>query len=184
GLLGVIGSGVLAICTAACALAAGWQVHLVVRDAHRACELRRVLRVAIVRRAEDLPACDAVIDAASGGDDLPVRHALSSVRDGGTVLVQNAYDPGVTLSVPMRDMFRRSITIRGSFSYCRASGYDDFRDGLRLLATAAEWPALLTKARYRLPELPLGLADLDSTTGPRPFRIVLAIDSRTEGRTL
>ncbi|MGH3715564.1 MAG: alcohol dehydrogenase catalytic domain-containing protein [Micromonosporaceae bacterium] len=177
GQLGVIGSGVLAVCTAACAMAADWNVHLLVRDPHRASELRHVLDVDTVPCTDALPACDAVVDAATGRDDGPLRQALSSVRDGGTVLVQNAYDPGVALSVPVRDLFRRSITVRGSFSYCRAAGRDDFRDAIRLLATSTDWPALLTKARYRLPELPLALDDLGGPASTRPFRVLLAIDA-------
>ncbi|MGY0230176.1 alcohol dehydrogenase catalytic domain-containing protein [Longispora urticae] len=176
GRLGIVGGGVLAVCTAVCARAAGWETHLVVRDPQRAAALRSVLDVGLVRRAEDLPACDAVIDAASGTTDQPIRQALSVVRDGGTVLVQNAYAPDVLLSSPLRDLFRRSVTLRGSFSYCRSNGRDDFREAVGLLASGGEWQALLTKCRYPLADLRRGLCDLDQPGMTRPFRVLLTAE--------
>ena len=173
GRLGIIGSGVLAVCTAASALAAGWRVHLAVRDRQRAAALRRVLDAAVVATPEDLPTCDAVVDAASGNTDRSMRQALAAVRDGGTVLAQTAYRPDVALSTPLRDVFCRSITVRGSFSYCRAGGRDDFRDAVGVLDAASGWPELLTRTQFRLADLPAALDALCS--GPtRPYRAVLA----------
>ncbi|MFJ8853643.1 hypothetical protein [Streptomyces sp. NPDC102437] len=117
------------------------------------------------------------MDAASGLSDAPIRQALKVVRDGGTVLVQNAYAPRVTLSAPLRDIFRRSITLRGSFSYCRADGHDDFRDAIDVIARGGDWAALMTRDRFPLSELPQGLAALGSQARHRPFKILLTCDT-------
>lgn len=174
GRLGVIGAGALGICTAICASAAGWDVHLVVRSATRHSELKSALtgsRLTVHHSA--LPPCDAVVDAAAGHDDSPLRQAAVAVRDGGTVLVQNAYAPDVTLSLPLRDLFRRSVTLRGSFSYCRANGRDDFRDALALLSQGGAWADLLTRDRYPLCELPQALKALRRQDHHRPFKVLL-----------
>src|SRR5207244_10084077 len=105
---------------------------------------------AVVAMPEALPRCDAVVDAASGGTDRSLQQALAAVRDGGTVLVQTAYRPDVALSTPLRDVFRRSITMRGSFSYCRTGGRDDFRDALCVLGAASRWPELRPRAAFGL----------------------------------
>ncbi|MFI8105335.1 alcohol dehydrogenase catalytic domain-containing protein [Streptomyces sp. NPDC086023] len=174
GRLGVIGAGALGICTAVCAASTGWDVHLAVRSAARHQELQRALagpRLSVHHRA--LPSCDAVVDTASGYDDSPLLQAVASVRDGGTVLVQNAYAPNVTLSLPLRDLFRRSVTLRGSFSYCRGSGHDDFRDALAFLTHGGAWADLLTRDRYPLPELPRALAALGRQDHCRPLKVLL-----------
>jgi threonine dehydrogenase-like Zn-dependent dehydrogenase len=180
GRLGVIGSGVLAVCTAVCAKAVGWRVHQLVRDPDRAARLRQLFGITVVGRAAELPGCEAVVDAASGGTDLPLRQALDAVRDGGTVLVQTAYRPGVTLTAPVREVFRRSVTVRGSFSYCRAGGRDDFRDALAMLAAARGWPDLLTRTRFRLEDLPAAVALLHAGGSRRPYRIVLTPHTEEE----
>ncbi|KUJ68701.1 hypothetical protein ACZ90_17655 [Streptomyces albus subsp. albus] len=176
GRLGVIGGGVIGVCTAICAAEAGWDVHMLVREPSRSRQLTSVLDSPIRLHATDLPPCDVVVDAASGDSDAPLRQALSAVRDGGTVLVQNAYAPQVQLSVPLRDVFRRSITLRGSFSYCRANGHDDFRDAINLLARAGDWAALMTRDRFPLGELPQGLAALRAEPRHRPFKVLLTSD--------
>lgn len=176
GRLGVIGGGVIGICTAICAAEAGWDVHMLVREPSRSHQLSYVLAPHINLHSADLPRCDVVVDAASGDSDSPIRQALSAVRDGGTVLVQNAYAPRVLLSVPLRDVFRRSITLRGSFSYCRADSHDDFRDGIDVLAKGGDWAALMTRDRFPLSDLPQGLAALKSGSRHRPFKALLTSD--------
>jgi threonine dehydrogenase-like Zn-dependent dehydrogenase len=173
GRLGIIGGGVLAVCTAG----AGWDVHILVRDPSRAYQLRYVLDQPVTLHCGELPACDAVVDAASGHSDAPVHQALKAVRDGGTVLVQNAYAPHVVLSVPLRDVFRRSITLRGSFSYCRADGHDDFRDAIDVIAKGGDWAALMTRDRFPISELPQGLAALNKEARHRPFKVLLTSDT-------
>ncbi|WP_112465258.1 zinc-dependent alcohol dehydrogenase [Streptomyces triticisoli] len=176
GRLGIIGGGVLGVCTAICAAEAGWDVHMLVREPSRSHQLGYVLDPHINLRSTELPPCDVVVDAASGDSDSPIRQALSAVRDGGTVLVQNAYAPRVFLSVPLRGIFRRSITLRGSFSYCRADGHDDFRDAIDVLAKGGDWAALMTRDRFPLNDLPQGLAALKSGARHRPFKVLLASD--------
>lgn len=177
GRLGIVGGGVIAVCTAVCAAEAGWDVHLLVRTPSRSHQLRQVLGRHISVHASGLPACDAVVDAASGHSDAPVRQALKAVRDGGTILVQNAYAPRVALSVPLRDVFRRSITLRGSFSYCRAAGHDDFRDAIGVIAKGGGWTALMTAYRLPLSELPRGLKALTGEARNRPFKVLLTSDT-------
>ncbi|MFJ2626884.1 zinc-binding dehydrogenase [Streptomyces sp. NPDC087532] len=176
GRLGIIGGGVLGVCTAVCAAEAGWDVHMLVREPSRSHQLSYVLDSHINLHSADLPPCDVVVDAASGDSDSPIRQALSAVRDGGTVLVQNAYAPRVLLSVPLRDVFRRSITLRGSFSYCRADGHDDFRDAIDVIAKSGDWAALMTRDRFPLSDLPQGLAALKSGARHRPFKVLLTSD--------
>lgn len=173
GRLGVIGGGVVGVCTAICAAEAGWDVHMMVREHSRAYHLRHALDPRITLHTAGLPQCDAVVDAASGHSDSPIRQALNAVRDGGTILVQNAYAPRVVLSVPLRDVFRHSITLRGSFSYCRADGRDDFRDAIDVIAKGGDWAALLTRDRYPLGELPQGLVALRDGSRHRPFKVLL-----------
>ncbi|MFJ2752817.1 zinc-binding dehydrogenase [Streptomyces sp. NPDC087297] len=178
GRIGIVGAGPLGICTAVAAAAAGWEVHLAVRSAARHRELHAALagRNLSVHNGA-LPLCEAVVDAASGQNDSPLRQAIEGVRDGGMVLVQNAYLPGVALSTPLRDLFRRSITVRGSFSYCRAGGRDDFRDALALLEHGGAWADLLTRDRYLLPELPQALAALQGPSPSRPIKVLLTPNS-------
>ncbi|MCX4675582.1 alcohol dehydrogenase catalytic domain-containing protein [Streptomyces sp. NBC_01433] len=178
GRLGVIGTGAVAVCTAICAVRAGWEVHVAARSAVRRDQLHQALSdVPVAVHQRPLPPCDAVVDAASGQDDAPLRQALSRVRDGGTVVVQNAYAPRVVLSLPLRDLFRRSITVRGSYSYCRADGRDDFRDALTLLTGGGAWADLLTKDRYPLLDLPRALSDLRGADRRRPLKALLTADS-------
>lgn len=173
GRLGIIGGGVLGVCTAICAAEAGWDVHMLVRKPSQLHQLRYVIAPHATLHSTELPSCDAVVDAASGDSDSPVRQALRAVRDGGTVLVQNAYAPQVLLSVPLRDVFRRSITLRGSFSYCRTEGRDDFQDAVNVIAKGGEWAALMTRDRFPLADLPQGLTALKNGARHRPFKVLL-----------
>lgn len=174
GRLGVIGTGAVAVCTAVCAVRAGWEVHIAARSAERRDQLHQVLGdVLVTVHQRTLPPCEVVVDAASGESDAPLRLAVACVRDGGTVVVQNAYAPQVVLSLPLRNLFRRSITVRGSYSYCRAHGRDDFRDALTLLTHGGSWADLLTKDRYPLLDLPRALSDLRGTDSRRPLKALL-----------
>lgn len=173
GRLGVVGGGVVGVCTAICAAEAGWDVHMLVRKPSQLHQLSHVLAPRVTFHPAGLPTCDVVVDAASGGSDSPIRQALTAVRDGGTVLVQNAYAPQIQLSVPLRDVFRRSITLRGSFSYCRADGCEDFRDAVDLIAKGGDWAALLTRDRFPLGDLPQGLMALRNGARHRPFKLLL-----------
>ncbi|MDF9803585.1 threonine dehydrogenase-like Zn-dependent dehydrogenase [Streptomyces sp. HB372] len=176
GRLGIVGAGPLGVCVAVCAGHAGWDVHLSVRSAERADALRQHLSgLPVTVHHLVLPACDAVVDAASGHDDSPLRQAVASVRDGGIVLVLNAYAPRVTLTLPLRELFRRSVTVRGSFSYCRSGGPDDFRDALALLLRAGPWADLLTSARFPVTDLPRALAALRGPIEHRPHKVLLSI---------
>ena len=178
--LGVIGAGTLGICTAVSAVHAGWEVCLATRTADQAGRLGAILAGTGISAlpATDLASgsCDAVVDAASGRSDAPLLSALKAVRDGGTVLIQNAYAPQVALSVPLREVFRRSITLRGSYSHCRAAGGDDFRDAIRLLHESAgsRWVTALTATRYPLAWLPDALATLHPNVANRPIKVLLA----------
>ncbi|MGW3655176.1 zinc-dependent alcohol dehydrogenase [Streptomyces sp. NPDC005151] len=173
GRLGVIGTGPLGICTAVYAASVGWDVHVTARSAARREELSQALDGSgVMVHDKNLPSCDAVIDAASGHDDSPLLQAVESVRDGGTVVVQNAYAPPVTLSLPLRALFRRSITVRGSFSYCRADDRDDFGDALRLIARGGAWAGALTRDRFPLLDLPQGLSAL-RRDARRPLKVLL-----------
>jgi hypothetical protein len=55
------------------------------------------------------------------------------VRDGGTAVVQNAYQPDMQLAMPLRDVFRCSIRPIGSFSYGRRHEVSDISAALYLL---------------------------------------------------
>ncbi|WP_434600466.1 alcohol dehydrogenase catalytic domain-containing protein [Streptomyces sp. A5-4] len=176
--LGLIGTGAVAVCTAVCAVRAGWDVHITARSVERRDQLGQALGdVPVTVHQGTLPPCDAVVDAASGQDDAPLRQALSCVRDGGTVVVQTAYAPQVALSLPLRDVFRRSITVRGSYSYCRANGGDDFRDALTLLTGGGAWADRLTQDRYPFLDLLRALSDLRGTDRHRPLKALLTVDS-------
>lgn len=179
GRLGVIGAGTLGICTAVSAARAGWDVLLATRRPDQQEQLRALLvgTGVTVCPMPGLPAraCEAVVDAASGQSSAPLLQALEGVRDGGTILVQNAYAPRVTLSVPLREVFRRSLTVRGSYSHCRADSRDDFQDALQFLAQAADsaWVTFLTSTRYPLSRLPDVLAALHPDSAHRPPKALL-----------
>ncbi|MFJ4501265.1 zinc-binding dehydrogenase [Streptomyces sp. NPDC088864] len=183
GRLAVIGSGPLAWCSAAYAVASGWSVTVVVRDPRRSSAVAPHIACRQVLLSEaPVGGFDAVIDAASGRDDLPLRAALSLVRDGGSVLVQNAYDPGVRLGADLRDVFRRSVSLTGSFSYCRRHGAGDFRTAVDLLAARPDWAAPLAGRRYPLGDLPAAVAAVTAGTDPaRPLKAVLVPEDPSHG---
>lgn len=135
GRLAVVGAGTVGLLTAAYGASIGWDVTVV----HRGTDLNERAasvdaRLVSLGEATTSTPYDVVVDAASGSSPAPLALALELVRDGGTVVVQNAYHPGVRLGTPLRDIFRRSVRLVGSFSFCRRGG-NDF--GLALAALAS-----------------------------------------------
>jgi threonine dehydrogenase-like Zn-dependent dehydrogenase len=174
GRLGVIGSGALATASAAYAAARGWSTDLLVRNPAKLANIAERL-AATVRPLDSVRPreYDAAVDAAAGADDTPFLAAIDAVRDGGTIVVQTSYYPGVRLSRDLRDPIRRALTIVGSFSFCRRSGTDDFSEGLAFLARDAGWTAPFVGHRYALSDLPLALGELRAPSGRRPAKAVL-----------
>jgi threonine dehydrogenase-like Zn-dependent dehydrogenase len=153
--LAVVGAGTLGLLTALYASNEGWTVTVVHRDERPPNPAVTGAIPATFRpttRIVDGDRFDAVVDAATGDSTAPLELALNLVSDGGTIVVQNAYHPGVCLPVPLRDVFRRSIRLVGSFSYCRRGG-DDFAEGLRLLARRGTAVQHLVARAGNLPEL-------------------------------
>ncbi|MFH8802190.1 alcohol dehydrogenase catalytic domain-containing protein [Streptomyces sp. NPDC017936] len=175
--LAVVGSGPLALGTAAWAAAHGWSVTVVARDPERVADVTGRLDAALVT-ADRAPegGFDAVVDAASGHDDAPLRTALRLVRDGGAVVVQNAYAPGVRLGHDLRDLFRRSVTLVGSFSYCRRHGEGDLPEALAFLARHPGWTKPLVHHRFPLRSLPEAVAATAGARDPRPIKAVLTAE--------
>lgn len=173
GSLAIIGAGAVGLLTAIYAQHHGWATTIVYRDGHGPSDAVRQNVAAEFRplsAVRNLTAFDATVDAASGSRSEPLELALRLVRDGGTVVVQNAYHPGVGLQMTLRDLFKRSIRLVGSFSHCRRD-HDDFALALDLLRTNDRQVAsLLGKAG--------GLAALSAILGdrsPRSVRRVLSI---------
>jgi threonine dehydrogenase-like Zn-dependent dehydrogenase len=136
GRMAVIGPGTVGLLTALYAHTQGWKVTVVHRDDHLPdAAVARSLPVEF-RSSSNLAkndTFDVAVDAATGVDSGPLEQALRLVREGGTVVVQNAYHPGIQLAMPLRDVFRRSIRLVGSFSYCRRHRVCDISAALRLL---------------------------------------------------
>lgn len=182
GRLGVIGDGPLAIATTALSPTLGWPEVVIVAndpDRRRAIAALAGADVVATSAASDLR-CSAVIDAASGRTDAALRLALEAVVTGGTVLVQNAYAPNVQLGVPLRNIFRQSITVRGSFSFCRARN-DDFADAVATVTRLPKWVQALTTTRWDIRSLPCALRSLDGPYEHRPSKIILqgrAVDDK------
>ncbi len=175
GRLAVIGAGALATASAAYAATLGWDTDLLVRNPAKLAGIADTLG-ATVRPLDSVRAreFDAVVDAAGGADDSPFVAALDAVRDGGTIVVQTAYYPGVRLSRDLRDPIRRALTVVGSFTFCRRNGRDDFTEGLHFLAGNARWTKPFVGSRYALADLTKGLADLRRhPPASRPAKVVL-----------
>lgn len=172
--LAIIGSGALAICTAGYAVAYGWDVTLLARRERKLASLDGLLDAAVLPLRE-VPRMtfDAVVDAASGRDDRPLATALDLVRDGGNIVVQTSYDPGVRLGRDLRDIFRRSVSVTGSFSFCRRDRSGDFAEALRILAQHPAWADPLVSAQFPLHELPAALASVTSRDHTGPIKAIL-----------
>lgn len=160
GRLAVIGAGTVGLLTALYARQEGWEVTVVHRDGrapHRA--LKNLIPAEFCSSAalHRSGTFDLVIDAATGADPAPLGLALRLVRDGGTVVVQNAYHPGVKFPAPLRDVFRRSIRVIGSFSHCRRHP-GDFVLALDLLSLHAQQLAQLAACAGELADLPAVLS--------------------------
>ncbi len=173
GQLAVVGAGTVGLLTALYAHQQGWQVTVVHRDGRAPHDAVTEAIPAAFRSPATLPphrTFDIVVDAATGADPAPLDLALRLVGDGGTIIVQNAYHPGVHLSPPLRDLFRQSIRLIGSFSYCRRRP-DDFTLALDLLRSHAAQVAYLVATAGELAELPIVL----DGQGTRSVRQVLAV---------
>jgi threonine dehydrogenase-like Zn-dependent dehydrogenase len=175
GRLAVIGGGALGVASAAYAASLGWPTDIVVRDPARHAAVAGSVDAAVRPLDSVHPGeYDAVVDAAAGADDTPFVAALDAVRDGGRVVVQTAYYPGVRLSRDLREPIRRGITIVGSFTFCRRDG-DDFAIGLEFLARHNGWATPLTGYRYPLADLPRALTGLRAGGSSRPVKVVLDV---------
>ncbi|WP_422647455.1 zinc-dependent alcohol dehydrogenase [Actinoalloteichus caeruleus] len=180
GRLAIVGAGTVGLLTALYARQQGWTVTIVHRDGRPPPDaLAKTVRAAF-RSPATLPqdqTFDTVVDAAAGNDPTPLDLALRLVGDGGTVVVQNAYHPGVQLSTSLRDLFRRSIRLIGSFSYCRRRS-DDFSLALDLLRHHAAQIAHLVVPAGELAELPTVLG----TQRTRSLRHVLTVHASERPR--
>jgi threonine dehydrogenase-like Zn-dependent dehydrogenase len=176
GRLAVIGAGALATASAAYAASLGWRTDLLVRNPAKLAGIADTLGATVrplgsVRAGE----FDAVVDAANGINDSPFVAALDAVRDGGTIVVQTAYYPGVRLSRDLREPIRRALRVVGSFTFCRRDGHDDFAEGLAFLTRDASWTGPFVGTRYPLADLPRALSELGTPTGTRPAKAVLEV---------
>jgi L-iditol 2-dehydrogenase len=157
GRLAIIGAGAVGLLTALYAHQQRWTVTVLHRDGRAPCTpVIEAMPATFLSIADLFPAkpFDAVVDAATGTDPAPLEIAVRLVRDGGAVIVQNAYHPGVRLPVPLRNIFRRSIRLIGSFSYCRRQQPDDFTQALDLLCSHATQVGTLITQTARLADLP------------------------------
>lgn len=170
GHLAVVGAGVVGHLTALYALQQGWTVTIVHRGGQTPIDKIADTRLATCHSSSALLALEAfevVVDAATGADSAPLELSLRLVRDGGAVVVQNAYHPDVHLQIPLRDLFRRSIRLIGSFSYCRHARPDDFRVALALLQGHPQQVAHLVTIAGGLTDLPAILADRSQRSARR-----------------
>jgi threonine dehydrogenase-like Zn-dependent dehydrogenase len=173
GRLAVIGAGTVGLLTALYAHQQGWKVTVVYRDGHAPRDAVADAIPATFRSSAALSVnetFDVVVDAATGSDPAPISLALRLVDDGGTIIVQNAYHPGVHLPAPLRDVFRRSVRLIGSFSYCRRQP-DDFALAMDLLLSNIAQATHLVTEVGELPHLPALLGG----QGTRSVRQVLAV---------
>jgi threonine dehydrogenase-like Zn-dependent dehydrogenase len=175
GRLAVIGAGTVGLLAALYAASVGWAVTVI----HRAEKQPSATAFADILAFRSAAAVggrqhfDVVVDAATGASATPLEQSLRLVADGGTVVVLNAYAPGVTLRTPLRDIFRRSIQLIGSFSYCRRADPDDFQAALQFLATHRHRLGPLVTEAGGLAELPKAI--IDKTTGARRVLRIRAI---------
>jgi threonine dehydrogenase-like Zn-dependent dehydrogenase len=79
----------------------------------------------------------------------------------------------VRLDRDLRQVFRRSINLRGSFSFCRRHGAGDLSDAVELLTARPVWAQLLVTTRYPMSALPSALERLATGRPRRPIKAVL-----------
>ncbi|OSC41852.1 alcohol dehydrogenase catalytic domain-containing protein [Mycobacterium decipiens] len=160
GRLAVIGAGTVGLLTGLYAASAGWDVTVIHRNGKRpaAAAFADMLTFQPEATASGPDHFQVVVDAASGATSTPLEQALRLVADGGSVVVVNAYAPAVTLRTPLRDIFRRSIQLIGSFSYCRRSEYGDFVAALGLLRAHHHRLELLVGEVGGLADLPAAIS--------------------------
>jgi D-altritol 5-dehydrogenase len=171
--LAIIGAGAIGLLTAIYAHLQGWTTTVVHRDGRTPSSTITQNIPAEFQPLSAMPnqaAFDVVVDAANGSSAEPLELALRLVRDGGTLVVQNAYHPGVSMPTTLRDLFRRSIRLIGSFSHCRRE-QDDFALALDLLRANHRQVAHLVSHSDSLAALSTTLGD----RSPRAIRHVLSI---------
>lgn len=167
GRLAIVGAGAVGLLTTLYAHQHGWEVTVVHRDGrppHRAIVNVFPATFHPPFTPAEHNAFDVVVDAASGADSTPLELALHLVRDGGAIVVQNAYQPDVYLPTPLRNLFRRSIRLIGSFSHCRRKP-GDFNLGLDLLSQHPDSVAHLVTTIGGLSDLGALLAGRTIHTG-------------------
>lgn len=156
GHLAIVGAGTVGLITALYARQQGWKVTVIHRNDRGPNQSLLAVIPADFYSTETLPLSkrfDAVVDAATGANADPIELALKLVEDGGSVLVQNAYHPSVVLKTQLRTIFRRSIRLIGSFSYCRRAA-DDFAIALDLLRCNKTQLPYLVELAGELRDLP------------------------------
>jgi threonine dehydrogenase-like Zn-dependent dehydrogenase len=169
--LAVIGAGAVGVLTALYVAQRGSLATIIHRDGRPPSQAVMDAVPAEFRTVSSLAdgeTFEVVVDAATGEDAGPLELGLRIVSDGGTLIVQNAYHPAVTLGTPLRDVFSRSVHLIGSFSYCRRQPVDDFDEALGLVRRCA------SQVRYLVGE-PTSLLDLSP---------VLACSSRASIRRI
>jgi threonine dehydrogenase-like Zn-dependent dehydrogenase len=128
--LAVIGVGPIGLLTVYAATQAGVDVLAAEPLEHRRGLARRLGAVEVVTDASELDAgsVDAVVDAV--GIESTWRAAIRLVRSGGSVCIVGLGE--AEGAVPVADLVRRGITVRGHFAYSPA----DFEAALSLLAAS------------------------------------------------
>jgi len=94
--LAVVGAGTVGLLTALYAHDQGWTVTVVHRDGRPPQEaVTEAIPATLCSPANltDNDQFDVVVDAAAGDNTTPLELALNLVRDGGAIVVQNAYHP-------------------------------------------------------------------------------------------
>lgn len=174
GRMAVLGAGTIGLLTALYAARTGWRVTVIHQDGrppHPAATQTIAAEFRSTSSIADVGCYDTVVDAATGSSPAPLELALRLVSDGGSVVVQNAYHPNVTLPTALRPIFRRSIRLIGSFSYCRSRQPDDFNASLALLCNHWQQVRHLVHRAGDLADLPATLASRPGSPG----RQVLAV---------
>lgn len=170
GELAVIGLGPLGFLTALYAHRLGWAVTMIHRPGSEpSTRLAEAVPAAFRSTMNPRPGSgyDVVIDAAAGVDASPLELALRLVADGGSIIVLTAYHPKVRFPMALRDTFRRSVSITGSFSFCRQVDIGDFADGLIFLRETADILPLLVEPVGELASLHAALAPTRRTTAKK-----------------